>query len=182
MAPPIPLKKITVDAVMGHGVKMEDGKKFKLAVPEEHTLLMYVIGAVGDYVLKPSQFNAEQKLLIGRFEATRLHDSQTFTSSHIYLPDDDAQEALCAAIESGRKNGEVIEPEFGYMIGYQAGKSPTGYVWTVEAMTDTRLQDRLGSVRKLIDTSGMLAKFNLPKLPPPSSAPRIAAPVADKKK
>jgi len=163
----IPLKKITVDLIMGHGVKLEPGKRFKLVVPEKHTLLFYVIGAVSDALVKPTQYNKEQKLLLGRFEAVRVSDRLTFSSQQLYLPDNNAQEALAQAVFKGRESGEIVEPEFGYMIGYQAGNSPTGYVWTQEPLTDTRVQDRLASVRNLVSSSKLLERFNLPALAAP---------------
>lgn len=166
----IPLKKITPDTVMGYGVKVAEGQKFKLTVPDKHTLLFYVIGAVADALVKPTKYNATQKMLVGRFEAVRVSDRQQFASANLYLPDNNYQESLAQAVMKGRESGEVVEPEFGFMIGYQAGPSPTGYVWSCEPLTDTRVQDRLANVRKLVNESKLLDRFNLPAL---------AAPVAD---
>jgi len=165
----IPLKKITTDMVVGYGIKMPEGQKFKLTVPDKHTLLMYVMGAVADALDKPTKFNAKQKMLVGRFEAVRISDRQSFSSSNLYLPDNNYQEALAKAVADGRANGEIVEPEFAFMIGYQAGSSPTGYVWSCEPLTDTRVQDRLANVRKLVSDSKLLDRFNLPALSAPES-------------
>lgn len=59
------------------------------------------------------------------------------------------------------------------MIGYQPGNSQQGYVYSEEPMTDTRVQDRLSNVRKLINEGELLKRFNLPAL---------AAPAADQPK
>lgn len=166
----VPLKKVTVDTVMGYGVKVAEGSKFKLIVPEKHTLLCYVIGAVADALLKPTKYNANQQLLVGRFEAVRISDRQQFSSANLYLPDNNYQNALAQSVIKGRENGEIVEPEFGFMIGYQAGNSPSGYVWTCEPLTDTRVQDRLSNVRKLVQDSKLLERFNLPAL----EAPKVA--------
>jgi hypothetical protein len=167
----IPLKKITTDLVMGYGAKLAEGQKFKLSVPDKHTLLFYVMGAVADAILKPTKFNAKQQMLVGRFEAVRINDRQTFSSANLYLPDNNYQEGLAQSVLKGRENGEIVEPEFAFMIGYQAGPSPTGYVWTQEPMTDTRVQDRLSSVRKLVNDSKLLERFNLPAL----EAPKVSS-------
>lgn len=163
---PIPLKKITVAEVMTQ--EFMKGTK-----PTSHTLLMYIIGAVTGAVQKKSKHKEDQKLLLGRFEATRISDRQVFTAERLYLPDNDYQEQLAKA-SAPTADGEVNEVEFGFMIGWRPqSSSPTGYVFSVEPMTDTRAQDRLASVRKLVNETDLLKRFNLPAL---------AAPTADKKK
>ena len=161
-----PLKKITVAEIMG--------KDFLKAPPKEHAQLFYVIGACTGAVDKPSKHRDDQKLLMGRFEAVRLSDGKTFTSERLYLPDNDYQEQLAKA--SGvDANGEVREPEFGFMIGWQPNtKSPTGYVFSCEPMLDTKAQDRLSAVRNRLSESKLLERFGV--------KPALAAPSADKKK
>lgn len=156
---PIPLKKITVAEVMSQ-------EFMKSQKPKEHALLLYVIGAVTGAVSKPSKHKEDQKLLLGRFEATRIFDRQEFTAERLYLPDNDYQEQLAKACVTA--DGQVVEIEFGFMIGWRPqSSSPTGYVFTVEPMTDTRAQDRLASVRKLVKETDMLKRFNLPALAAP---------------
>lgn len=164
----IPLKKITTADVYAYGRPAADKK---LRVPETHTLLLYVYGVVTAAVTKPSKFDEHQRLLIGRFEAVRVSDGQKFTGEQLYLPNRDYQNALADACKPNDQ-GVVSEPEFGYMVGYMAGASPTGYVFSCEPLTDTRAQDRLASVRKLVSETDLLKRFNLPAL---------AAPVAETK-
>lgn len=162
--PPIPLKKLTVAEVIGKDVLKTP--------PAKHELLCYIIGAVTQGVPKPTEYNADQILLLGRFEAVRLSDRQRFTAERLYLPDNDYQNQLAAAAKP-TDAGVVNEPEFGFMIGWKPqASSPTRYVFTCEPMTDTRVQDRLDNVRKLVTDGAILKRFNLPAL---------AAPKADKK-
>lgn len=162
---PIPLKKITTADVMKYG----KAKEWKLVAPEGFVQLMWVYGAVSDALVKPSKFDANQKVLIGRFEAVRVEDRQVFTGQQLYLADKNHQNALAQVIEKAQSNGEVIEPEFAFMIGYQPGNSPQGYVFSEEPMTDTRVQDRLSNVRKLLNDGDLLKRFNLPALSGPEA-------------
>lgn len=168
-ANPIPLKKITTADVYGYGRAKGDEK---LKVPAEHTLLYYVYGAVASSVVKPSKFDDNAIVLIGRFEAVRISDNQKFTSEQLYLPNNDYQKSLAKACEPNA-NGEIQEPEFGFMIGFMAGNSPMGYVFSCEPLTDTRVQDRLANVRKLVSDTDLLKRFNLKALaaPTPAAAP-----------
>lgn len=168
---PVPLKKITVADVMKYGKP----KEWKLVAPKEFTQLMWVYGAVSDALLKPSKFDAEQKVLIGRFEAVRVEDRQTFTGQQLYLADKNHQNALAQVIEKAQVNGEIIEPEFAFMIGFQPGNSPQGYVFSEEPMTDTRVQDRLANVRNLLNTGKLLERFNLPALNAPEKVANIGS-------
>lgn len=162
---PIPLKKITTVDVMKYGKP----KDWKLVAPESFVQLMWVYGAVADALLKPSKFDAQQKVLIGRFEAVRVEDRQTFTGQQLYLADKNHQNALAQLIEKAQANAEIVEPEFAFMIGFQPGNSPQGYVFSEEPMTDTRVQDRLSYVRNLLNTGKLLERFNLPVLPAPEA-------------
>lgn len=164
---PVPLKKITVAEVFGYGRPADDAK---LKAPTSHVHLLYVYGAVTSAVAKPSKFNPNEKVLIGRFEAVRVSDRQQFTAERLYLPDRDYQLQLATACAPNAETGEVNEPEFGFMIGYRPGNSPQGYVFTCEPMTDTRVQDRLANVRKLLSDSDILKRFNLPQLAAPAEA------------
>jgi hypothetical protein len=160
---PIPLKKITVADVMKYG----KAKDWKLIASEGFVQLMWVYGAVADALVKPSKFDANQQVLIGRFECVRVEDRQIFTGQQLYLADKNHQNALAQVVNKARESGEVIEPEFAFMIGYQPGNSPQGYVFSEEPMTDTRVQDRLSSVRKLLNEGDLLKRFNLPALAAP---------------
>lgn len=159
----VTLKKITVGEIYAYGRPSTDNK---LKVPSEPTKLCYIYGAVTGAVIKPSKFDDKQQMLMGRFEGVRVSDRQVFTSERLYLPDNDHQNALAALCGPDEKTGEIREPEFALMIGYRAdGKSPTGYVFTVESITDTRAQDRLASVRQQLSSTKLLERFNLPALP-----------------
>lgn len=158
---PIPLKKITTADIVG--------KDFLKTLPKGHELLYYVYGAVTGAVTKPSKHKQEQKLLLGRFEAVRISDRQVFTGERLYLPDNDYQEKLAAASGPDKDTGEIREPEFGFMIGWRPqSSSPTGYVFSCEPMTDTKAQDRLSNVRKLVSETDLLKRFNLPALSAPA--------------
>lgn len=160
---PIPLKKITVTDVIKYGKPAG----FKLLAPDSFVQLMWVYGAVADAIEKPTKFDPKQKVLIGRFECVRVEDRQVFTGQQLYLADKNHQLALAQVIEKGREAGEVVEPEFAFMIGYQPGNSPQGYVFSEEPMTDTRVQDRLANVRNLLSAGKLLERFNLPQLAAP---------------
>jgi hypothetical protein len=160
---PIPLKKITTADVYAYG--RPKGEE-KLRVPDKYMLLLYVYGAVASAIVKPSKFDENQQVLIGRFEAVRVSDNQKFTSEQLYLPNKDYQTQLANACQPSA-DGVVNEPEFGFMIGYMAGNSPTGYVFSCEPLTDTRIQDRLANVRKLVSDTDILKRFNLPALAAP---------------
>lgn len=161
-AKPIPVKKLTVSEIVG--------KDFLKTLPKEHTLLCYIYGAVTAGVQKGTKFKGDQKLLIGRFEGIRISDNQQFTSERLYLPDNDYQEQLTKACEV-TADGEAREIEFAFMIGWRPqSSSPTGYVYSCEPMTDTRAQDRLSNVRKLLTDSKILERFGLKGLTGPSDA------------
>lgn len=159
----ISLKKLTPKDIMGYGKK-----DFAFKVPEQRTFLYQVYGAVDRTREKGTQFNTDQKLLLGRFEAIRFEDGLIFEGTQLYMPDNDIQEALAASIKTD--SGELVVSEFAYVVGFQAGKSPTGYTWIVDALTDTKTQDTLDSVRKLATDSKLLARFNIPALSAPATA------------
>lgn len=150
-----PLKKLTPGTVMG--VKKDD----RLPVPESHTVLYTVYGVVTGVIDKPTQHNKNQKLLMGRFEAVRASDRQTYTSLQLYLPDNNYQEQLAAACRN-KDTGEISEISCAFLIGYKAGASPTGYVWTVEPVLDTKAQDALADVRKMMPFDKILPALAAP--------------------
>lgn len=156
---PIALKKITTKEIVGD-----------LKAPEGFTQLYWVYGAVTGAKEQKGKFKEKEFLLLGRFEAVRVSDRQEFKSQRLYLPDASYQDALAHTVLTPTKDGEVVEPEFAFMIGYDKhSKSPTGYAFTCEPMTDTRAQDRLANVKKLLNDTKLLERFNLPALGGPES-------------
>lgn len=154
---PIALKKITTKDVVG-----------ELKAPETFTQLYYVYGAVTGAKEQKGKFKDKEYVLIGRFEAVRVSDRQEFKAQKLYLPDMSYQDSLAATVLTPTKDGEVVEPEFAFMIGYDKhAKSPTGYSFTCEPMTDTRAQDRLAAVKNLLGNAKLLERFNLPALAAP---------------
>lgn len=163
----VSLKKLTPKDIVGYGVS-----DFAFKVPESRTMLYTVYGAADKFSTKGTQYNEGQKLLAGRFEAVRLIDNVTFEGSNLYLPDNDVQEGIAQAIKDQRDNGVLDPVEFAYIVGFQKGKSPTGYTWIVDALTDTKTQDALSSVRNLVSDQKLLARFadSMPKLAAPATA------------
>jgi len=147
---PIPLKKITAKDVM----EVEKGKL--LQVPDKHTQLFVVYGVVTASLKKPSKHDANQMLLMGRFKAVRASDRQEFTSQQLYLPDRDYQNQLATANCPDRETGEVNEISLAFNVGYKAGASPTGYVFTCEPVIDYKVQDALADVEKQINFDKVL--------------------------
>jgi len=157
---PIALKKITTKEIVGD-----------LKAPDKFSQLYYVYGAVTGAKKQKGKFKDEEYVLIGRFEAVRVSDRQEFTAQRLYLPDTTYQDSLAMTVLTPTADGEVVEPEFAFMIGYDKhAKSPTGYAFTCEPMTDTRAQDRLSNVKKLLNDSKLLERFNLPALESPKVA------------
>ena len=157
----IPLKKITTKEIVG-----------ELKAPTKFTQLYYVYGAVTGAKEQKGKFKDKEYVLIGRFEAVRVSDRQEFKSQRLYLPDATYQDSLATLALTPTANGEVVEPEFAFMIGYDVhAKSPTGYAFTCEPMTDTRAQDRLAAVKNLLGNSKLLERFNLPALEAPKVSP-----------
>lgn len=165
----IPLKKLTPKLIME---TQNPGFVFK---PSEAVIYHFMVyGAADKTIVKPSQYDEGQNLLMGRFEAKRLMDGAIFEAANLYLPDKDTQNAIAAAMKSA--DGEVTPVEFAYMVGTIAGKSPTGYVWVVDALTDTKTQDALAGVRNLVSDQKLLARFNLAALAAPvAETPKTAA-------
>jgi hypothetical protein len=158
---PIALKKITTKDIVG-----------ELKAPDKAMQLYYVYGAVTGAKSQKGKYKEKEFLLIGRFEAVRVSDRQEFTAQRLYLPDATYQDSLATTVLTPNADGEVVEPEFAFMIGYGPhAKSPTGYAFTCEPMTDTRAQDRLSNVKKLLNDSKLLERFNLPAL----EAPKVSS-------
>ena len=156
---PIALKKITTKEIVGD-----------LKAPDRFTQLYYVYGAVTGAKEGKGKFKDKEYVLIGRFEAVRVSDRQEFTAQRLYLPDATYQDSLAEMVLKGTADGEAVEPEFAFMIGFDKhAKSPTGYAFTCEPMTDTRAQDRLSNVKKLLNDTKLLERFNLPALAAPES-------------
>lgn len=170
----VSLKKITPKDVCGYGFA---GPKFEFAIPEVRTMLFTVYGAADKARLKPTQYSDDQMLLMGRFEAVRLIDNVLFEASNLYLPDNDAQAAIAQAIKDLREQGVQDPVEFAYMVGYQKGKSPSGYTWIVDALTDTKTQDSLSNVRGLVSDQKLLARFADAM---PNATAKLAAPAGKK--
>lgn len=158
---PIPLKKLTMAEIVGKDLLKAPGTNI-------HKQLAVIYGTVSSAAVKPSKFDENQKILLGRFEARNVITGQEYTSERLYLPDRDYQESLARACAPNPETGEVNEPEFGFVIGIRDhAKSPTGYTFTCEPFTDVKAQDRLDRVRKLVKDTDILKRFNLPALAAP---------------
>lgn len=155
---PIPLKKIAVKEVM------ETPKGQNLAIPEAgaHVQLFVVYGVVTASIKKPSKHDPNQMLLMGRFKAVRASDRKEFSAEQLYLPDRDYQNQLAAANCPDRSTGEVNEISVAYNIGYKAGASPTGYVFTCQPVIDYKVQDALADVEKQINFDKVLPALAAP--------------------
>lgn len=166
----ISLKKLTIASIL---------EPRTLSVPANPERLCVIYGAATGATVKPTKFNKEQKVLIGRFEAVRASDRQVFNSQFLYLPDNTYQEQI-ANMCTNFETGETKEISFGFAISFKAGASPTGYVFTMEPMTDQKAQDALADVRKTLMPN--LDKF-LPALAAPATpaAPAAAAAGSSKK-
>lgn len=158
---PTPLKKMTVKEIM------EIGRGGALEIPKEHTQLAVIYGVVTASIAKPTQFNKNEVLLMGRFKAVRAKDRQEFTAERLYLPDSDYQKQLAQANCPDRDSGEVFEINFAYNVGYKPlPGSPTGYAFTCSPVIDYKVQDALADVEKQINFDKVL--------------PALAAPSAEK--
>jgi hypothetical protein len=164
----VSLKKLTAKDICGYGID-----DFTFEIPPARTMLFTIYGAADKFSTKGTQHNKTQKLLSGRFEAVRLIDNVIFEGSNLYLPDNDAQEAIAQAIKDQREQGVLDPIELAYIVGFQKGKSPTGYTWIVDALTDTKTQDSLAGVRNLVSDQKLLARFADAM---PAAVAKLAAP------
>lgn len=155
MSEVIIVKSITPKNIM----QLKRGEK--LPMPKAPTKLYVVYGAANGLVAKPTNFDADQFAIAGRFEAVRASDRQTFSSEYLYLPGD-AHDRIVTALNPNKDTGLIPELTLAFEVGYGPGESPTGYVFTCSPVLDTKAQDALADARKQV--SGMLAKL----LPPPA--------------
>lgn len=152
------LKKITAKDVMGVD---------RFEKPTANVHLFTVYGACDSTQVKPTQYNADQYVLHGRFRVIR-NDGAKFDSLQCYLPEP-FQTKVAERVIPNKDTGEIPPAcEFAFLIGIAPSKKGAmGYTFTCEPMMDERTQDALAAVEKLI----------LPKVPK-----AIAAPVAEKGK
>lgn len=135
---------------------LEVSKAGKIPVPKAREKLFIVYGVANGLVPKPSQYDADQQVICGRFEAIRVTDQQRFSSQQLYLPGD-AHERIVAALTPNQDTGLIPELQIAFEVGYEPGDTKTGYQFYCNPVLDTKAQDLLADTRRTVD--GMLAKL-----------------------
>lgn len=135
---------------------LEVAKAGKIPVPKAREKLFIVYGVANGLVPKPSQYDADQQVICGRFEAIRASDQQRFSSQQLYLPGD-SHERIVAALAPNQDTGLIPELQIAFEVGYEPGDTKTGYSFYCNPVLDTKAQDLLADTRRTVD--GMLAKL-----------------------
>jgi hypothetical protein len=135
---------------------LEIAKAGKIPVPKAREKLFIVYGVANGLIAKPSQYDADQMGITGRFEAIRASDQQRFSAHQLYLPGD-SHDILVNALKPNLDSGLIPELRIAFEIGYEPGDTKTGYQFYCNPVLDTQTQDALAETRKQVD--GMLAKL-----------------------
>lgn len=129
---------------------LEIAKAGKIPVPKAREKLFIVFGVANGLLAKPSQYDADQMAICGRFEAIRASDQQRFQSMQLYLPGD-SHEVIVNALKPNADTGLIPELQIAFEVGYEPGDTKTGYQFYCNPVLDTKAQDLLADTRRQVD-------------------------------
>lgn len=135
---------------------LEVAKAGKIPVPKGREKLFIVYGVANGLIAKPSQYDADQHAICGRFEAIRASDQQRFSSQQLYLPGD-AHDVVVNALKPNSDTGLIPELQLAFEVGYEPADTKTGYGFYCNPVLDTKAQDALADTRRQVDA--MLGKL-----------------------